>query len=119
MSALERYYRSRHVKFRQLLGWRDHIANLSDAVKKVLPDAEVYLFGSALEGELTANSDVDVLIVSERASGPQRHKLATMIENELKMPLLFEIHLTTRDRLEWYRKHAKKLTSVELFLKEY
>ena len=118
MSALERYYKSRHGRYKQLLSWRDHITDLSDAAKKVLPDADVYLFGSAIEGELTANSDVDVLIISDRASGLQRHRLVTMIENGLKVPSIFEIHLTTRDKLEWYRKHAENLISIERVVKE-
>ncbi|MEM2189546.1 MAG: nucleotidyltransferase domain-containing protein [Nitrososphaerota archaeon] len=42
---------------------------LLKAVRSVLPNAEVYVFGSALRNRLTANSDVDILVISDRASG--------------------------------------------------
>ncbi|MEM2617851.1 MAG: nucleotidyltransferase domain-containing protein [Thermofilaceae archaeon] len=73
----------------------------------------MYIFGSALRGELIANSDVDVLVVSDKATGPQRHRLAAAIEEELKTPLIFEIHLATREKLDWYRRHAKELAPAQ------
>jgi len=117
MSALERYYRARYGKFKDLLKWRDQLPELVEAAKKVLPDAEVYVFGSALRNELTANSDVDILIVSDGASGLQRHNIAVAIEERLKDPLIFEIHFTTKEKLDWYKKHARDLIPAELALK--
>ncbi|MEM0049650.1 MAG: nucleotidyltransferase domain-containing protein [Candidatus Bathyarchaeia archaeon] len=86
MQALERYYRARYERFKSLLKWREQLPELLEAVKSVLPDAEVYIFGSALRSELTANSDVDVLVVTDKAAGPQRHQLAAAIEEKLKTP---------------------------------
>jgi len=117
MSALERYYRARYERFRKLLRWRDQLPELLEAVEAASPNAEVYVFGSALRGELTANSDVDILVVSDEATGWRRHKLATAIEEKLKPPLVFEIHPVTRRELAWYRRHAKDLTPAELALK--
>ncbi|MGQ9719221.1 MAG: nucleotidyltransferase domain-containing protein [Nitrososphaerales archaeon] len=113
MQALERYYRARYEKFKSLLGWRDQLPELLEETKKVLPDAEVYIFGSTLRNELVANSDVDVLIVSDRASGWQRHKLAVAIEERLKNPFIFEIHLITKEKLAWYKKHAEDLIPAQ------
>jgi predicted nucleotidyltransferase len=117
MQALERYYKARYEKFKKLLRWRDHLPELLEATKKVLPDAEVYVFGSALRNELTANSDVDILIVSDMASYSQRHKIAVAIEERLRTPFIFEIHLVTKEKLAWYKKHAKELIPAELALK--
>jgi predicted nucleotidyltransferase len=50
MSVIEKYYRARYEKFKKLLRWRDYLPELLEATKKVLPDAEVYVFGSALRG---------------------------------------------------------------------
>ncbi|MEM0225864.1 MAG: nucleotidyltransferase domain-containing protein [Thermofilaceae archaeon] len=113
MQALERYYRARYERFKSLLKWREQLPELLEAVKSVLPDAEVYIFGSALRGELTANSDVDVLVVTDKAAGPQRHQLAAAIEEKLKTPLIFEIHLATREKLDWYKRHAKELIPAQ------
>ena len=91
---------------------------LLEAVRSVLPDAEVYVFGSALRNGLTANSDVDVLVVSDRALGSRLHKLAVAIEEKLRTPLIFEIHLTTKEKLAWYKKHAKELIPAEEIVQE-
>ncbi|NWG09527.1 MAG: hypothetical protein HXX80_04360 [Nitrososphaerales archaeon] len=39
MSAIEKYYRARYEKFKNLLGWRDQLPELLEATKNVLPDA--------------------------------------------------------------------------------
>ncbi|MGQ9469032.1 MAG: nucleotidyltransferase domain-containing protein [Nitrososphaerales archaeon] len=111
MSALERYYRARYEKFKSLLKWRDQLPELLEATKKILPDAEVYVFGSALRNELVANSDVDVLVVSDKASSWQRHKLAVAIEERLKDPFIFEIHLITKEKASLVQKACKGVNS--------
>ncbi|MEM4452983.1 MAG: nucleotidyltransferase domain-containing protein [Thermosphaera sp.] len=118
MQALERYYKAKYERFKALLKWRDQLPELLEAARSVLPDAEVYVFGSALRNELTANSDVDILVVSDKATGSQRHKLAVAIEEKLRNPFIFEIHLTTREKLSWYKKHAKELVSAEQLIQE-
>ncbi len=113
MSALERYYQARYSRFKDLLTWRQHVLLLLKAVRKVLPDADMYVFGSALRDELTANSDVDVLVVSEMIRGAERHRIAVAIEEEMENPSIFEMHLVNRDEMNWYLKHAGKLVSAE------
>jgi len=118
MQALERYYKAKYERFKSLLKWRDQLPELLEAVRSVLPSAEVYVFGSALRNELTANSDVDILVVSDKALGSQRHKLAVAIEEKLRTPLIFEIHLTMKEKLAWYKKHAKELIPAERLVQE-
>jgi len=62
MQSLERYHKAKYERFKSLLKWRDQLPELLEAVRSILPGAEVYVFGSALRNELTANSDVDILI---------------------------------------------------------
>ncbi|MEM1646699.1 MAG: nucleotidyltransferase domain-containing protein [Ignisphaera sp.] len=73
-------------RLKMLLEWREHLPTLAEAAKEAFGEAEVYIFGSAVEGKLTADSDVDVLAVSDKAAGPQRHQLAAAIEEKLKPP---------------------------------
>ncbi|MEM3941920.1 MAG: nucleotidyltransferase domain-containing protein [Desulfurococcaceae archaeon] len=68
MQALERYYKARYEGFKSLLKWRNQLPELLEAARSVLSDAEVYIFGSALKNELTANSDVDMLMVSDKTT---------------------------------------------------
>jgi len=119
VQALERYYKAKYERFKSLLRWRDQLPELLEAVRSVLPDAEVYVFGSALRNELTANSDVDILVVSDRALGSQRHKLAVAIEEKLRNPFIFEIHLTTKEKLAWYKRQAKGLIPAEQLVQEF
>jgi len=119
VQALERYYKAKYERFKSLLRWRDQLPELLEAVRNVLPDAKVYVFGSALRNELTANSDVDILVVSDRALGSQRHKLAVAIEEKLRNPFIFEIHLTTKEKLAWYKRQAKGLIPAEQLVQEF
>lgn len=99
MQTLEKYYKARYERFKSLLGWRDQLSELLEAIRSALPGAEAYVFGSALRNELTVNSDVDILVVPDRALGSQRHKLVVAIEEELRNPFVFEIHLTTKEKI--------------------
>jgi len=112
-AALERYYQARHERFKDLLRWRQQLPGLLKAVRKVLPDGDVYVFGSALRDELTANSDVDVLIVSENIKERHRQGVAVAIEEELENPWIFEMHLVNRDGMAWYKRHAGNLVPAE------
>jgi len=44
----------------------EYLAAIREAVRELDPDAEVYLFGSVARGEARPDSDVDVLVVSDR-----------------------------------------------------
>jgi len=118
VQVLERYYKAKYERFKALLKWRDRLPELLEAVRSVLPDAEVYVFGSALRNELTANSDVDILVVSDKATGSQCHKLAVAIEEKLRNPFIFKIHLTSKEKLSWYKKHAKELVPAEQLIQD-
>ncbi len=106
----------RYQRYRELKRWRSLLPELKRAIHHVLPDAEIYVFGSAVREELTANSDVDVLVVSPEAVGRKRHQLASDIEEEVdKLTTLpiFEIHLVPPQKLEWFAKHVKELVSID------
>ena len=41
--------------------FRKYLKEIDDSIKTVLRDSKVYLFGSVIEGNLVAGSDIDVL----------------------------------------------------------
>ena len=89
---------------------------LQESVNALAPDAQVYVFGSALKGELTASSDIDILIVTEKIRSRERHRLAAKIEARLGEDLasqIFELHVVEPRYLEWYKRHAKELTPLK------
>jgi hypothetical protein len=113
VSALTQFYKARYRRYKELLNWRLYLPSLLEAVRKILPEAEVYVFGSVLRGELTANSDIDVLIVSKSSLGRQRFKIATAIEEQLEAPTIFEFHFASKEEVDWYRRHAGKLVPIK------
>ncbi len=113
MPSLARYYRSKHERYLSMLKWREHLPELTSAIGEVLPDAKAYVFGSAPRGELTANSDVDVLIVTSPMNARERSRVALAIEDRVREPSMFELHLADSDGFRWYRRHAKELLAIE------
>lgn len=102
---------------RKLLeNWRTIVKKMAAAFKEILPDAEVYVFGSVIEGRATGGSDVDVLVVSDMIPkvphGRAEVKVAVIERLGLPLHHPFEIHIVSRDEAEWYRKHVKKLIRI-------
>lgn len=48
----------------RLRNWRNVAEVVCAVVKRFLPDASVYVFGSVARGDWSADSDIDMLIVS-------------------------------------------------------
>jgi len=92
---------------------------LSNSAKKVLGDAEVFPFGSIIEGKAVAASDLDVLVVAKDLpkSAWSRAQIISKIEETTGLPPLhpIQIHLTTWEEAytnpiykEILAKHLKK-----------
>lgn len=92
--------------------WRKYIHTLVKAIKKVLPSAEVYIFGSAITGKATALSDIDILIIASNLpkTNIERAQIKALIEDEAKLPYHhpFQIHLTTKEEARPYLRRAGK-----------
>ncbi|MEM4886117.1 MAG: nucleotidyltransferase domain-containing protein [Thermofilum sp.] len=98
-------------RLEMLLEWREHLPTLAEAAKEAFGEAEVYIFGSAVEGKLTADSDIDVLVVLNHVprSGLERAKLLDKLWRALEKRGIppwypFEVHLATRDELKLLEK---------------
>jgi predicted nucleotidyltransferase len=99
-------------RLRELLRWRSYLPILVEAVKSVLgEDVEVYVFGSAVEGRLTIDSDIDVAVVVEELPGSASRRVGMlnriwriMEDNGVPWWYPFEIHLMTREELKLLRE---------------
>ncbi|MBD3192942.1 MAG: nucleotidyltransferase domain-containing protein [Candidatus Heimdallarchaeota archaeon] len=80
---------------------------MKKACLELLPDAEVYLFGSALHGELVAGSDIDILIVTKKESitHKERARIVIGIEDIIGLPFVhpFEFHVMTKTEYQRFR----------------
>jgi len=79
-----------------------YLERIVEIVKRLDPNAEVYLFGSVAEGRYLLSSDIDVLVVTSVNPG---RVLAELWNSGIRDP--FEIHVVTREHLEIYKKRSK------------
>ncbi|WP_218042156.1 nucleotidyltransferase domain-containing protein [Infirmifilum lucidum] len=86
------------------------------AVKALLPDSRVYVFGSVLKGEAVGGSDVDVLIVSSLlpVDNLSRAEIKARVEELASLPPYhpFELHLADESEAKWYFSRVKELVEV-------
>jgi len=101
----------------RMINTRDMIKNhkkylkiINKNIKLALKDAQIYLFGSILEGNLVAASDIDILII---ADVPKKHlkraEIIANIEEKSGLPLShpFEFQLLTQEEFDTWNKIYK------------
>lgn len=93
--------------------WDGYATRIAIAVKSILPDARIYIFGSVLKGEAVGGSDVDILIASSNMpkSNVERAGIKVRIEDAANLPPYhpFELHLVDEQEMEWYVRRVKDL----------
>lgn len=92
---------------------------LAEAIRRVLPNAEAYVFGSVVEDRFTALSDIDVLIVLDEVprTGLERAEIKARIREELEklgieFSYIFELHLVDRNEAKRYLSRSKYIRIV-------
>ncbi|MEZ0345634.1 MAG: nucleotidyltransferase domain-containing protein [Infirmifilum sp.] len=105
---------------RMVREWKSYIPLIVKAVRSLLPDAKVYVFGSVVRGEAVGGSDVDILIVSSKVpeSNLERARLKTELEEVLNLPLYhpFQFHLADEEESKWYFRRVKDLVDCDKIL---
>lgn len=93
----------------------DYGRKIKEIVRKKLEDAEVYIFGSVVEGRSSPASDIDVLIVSKKMPSKQseRAMLTALILKEIDLYAPFEFHLVNLKEFNWYKRFIRKLVRIE------
>lgn len=82
---------------------------VKEITTKFDPDAEVYVFGSVVEGRITGASDIDILIISERKE--LEYKIKVEVAKNIDAPI--QIHFATRDQYDrWYKRFINKKIKV-------
>jgi len=98
-------------RLRELLRWREYLEALVRSARELFGEGvEVYVFGSAAEGKLTVDSDIDVALVIGEVprSGLERARLIDRLWEMMESRGVpwwypFEIHLLTREELALLR----------------
>ena len=98
---------------KHLRNYRKIARKVKDIVRRRCPEAEVYVFGSVVEGKATAASDIDILVICEGLSEEEKVKLKTEIWKELGFSVPIELHIASRKLFEsWYKRFIKKLEKI-------
>lgn len=108
-------------RLKELLKWREYLRILVRSARRAFGNnVGVYVFGSAVEGRLTVDSDIDVAIVVEEIprSGLERARLVDELWRVMESDGVpwwypFEIHLLTREELKLL-KGAKLIDASKL-----
>ncbi len=87
-------------------------SKIKSLVREKFKGARVYLFGSVLTGEVTAVSDIDILIVCD-IDRSEAIKLKADIIKKIGLDVPVEIHIATRDEFNnWYRRFIDEMREV-------
>lgn len=71
-------------------------------VRKMDPDARVYVFGSVVRGRFTASSDIDVLVVTEKIE--RKYEMMVSVYKAIEAPV--ELHVVTPKGFLWYKRFS-------------
>ena len=110
MEFLRKVYERRRKYFERL---SEYLKKIKEIVKKEIPDAEIYLYGSVMEGNFSIGlSDIDVAIVSDRFR--DREKKLEMFGKLTKefFDSPFEFHVLTREQWNFHKKFIKSAKKI-------
>jgi len=94
-----------------LKNYEEVARKVKEIVRRIDPEAEVYVFGSVVRGKYTAASDIDVLVVTKKVG--ERYRMMVEVYRRVKAPV--ELHVTTPERFSsWYRRFIKPEEMVEV-----
>ncbi len=93
--------------FQHLRRWREYVEVVARAVRDLVPEAEIYVIGSVVEGKVTVYSDIDILVIipNKTLNGESRKNLAVEILEKaiehygLPWDAPIEIHVADKNTL--------------------
>ena len=104
-----------HSRLRMLKQWRKIVEKAASTINKLYPEAELYVTGGAIEGRLTVNSDIDILVVFSREMSWREKvevlaKIWEKLEEEIPEHYILEIHILDKNEASKIKCRKIKLT---------
>lgn len=98
--------------------WEKIAGRVALIVKQLIPEAEVYVFGSVVTGKVTGSSDIDVLVVVPgNLSEREIHTYLSMKLEEHLGPLsyIIDLYVTYGENLDkppykWWIKNSVRIS---------
>ncbi len=97
-------------KKRYFENWLYYCKKIKEEAEKLLHPARILVFGSVVKGSWTPNSDIDVLIISDKLSKNWEENYIYKVKIKSKVGAFspFQIHLLTSEEYEnWYKRFIK------------
>lgn len=99
-------------KLEQLKSYRSIAKKVKEIIQKRLGKVEMYVFGSTVEGEPTASSDIDILIIVDNVKRDEIYRIKAEVYELIKAPL--ELHIVSKMEFEnWYKRFINKLEKID------
>ena len=99
---------------------KKYLKKIESSIKLILKDSQTYLFGSIIEGNLVAGSDIDILVI---ANVPKNHlkraEVIAAIEENVGLPIShpFEFHLLNQEELDiWIKIYKFKFEKISTYI---
>ncbi len=110
MTFLKRVYEDRRKYFEDL---DIYLREIKDIVQRECPDAEIYLFGSVVNGDHSIGlSDIDVAVVSDtfRNRDKKLDVFGKLTKSFFDSP--FEFHVLTHEQWKFFRNFLEKYIKI-------
>jgi len=109
------------IKWKEMVkNHKEYLKIINKNIKLALKESQIYLFGSIIEGNLVAASDIDILIIAEV---PKKHlkraEIIANIEEKSGLPLShpFEFHLLTQKEFDkWSEIYKIKFEDISSYI---
>ncbi len=97
---------------RHLKNYREIARRVKKIVTEKCGDARVLVFGSVVEGKVTALSDIDILVICN-LDDDERVRLKSEIYRSLGYDLPIELHIASEKEFQgWYKKFIGRFEEV-------
>jgi len=112
MDIVARLVKERKEREKVFSEYVAYASRVKQAAARFLKSYEVYVFGSVVKGDYHVMlSDIDIAVVTDEPVDTATLKAA--IEDELRIPGLFQIHVVTRRTWRnWYLKFIDSFVEV-------
>jgi len=109
----EQYVKSGREAMEYIKRHREVAASVKEIAKEEHEEVKAYVFGSAVSGNFTAASDIDILLVFDEVDKDEAVELKSRIWRKIGFSVPLQLHVVTqREFKEWYLKFVDKLEEV-------
>lgn len=105
----KQFIESGRKALKEIENYRKVATEVKEIVKAKYPEARILVFGSAVEGNFTAASDIDILVIHDGIVNDYDLKAEILMKIDAPIELHF---VSEREFKEWYLRFIKRMEEV-------